>query len=267
MPKVVWQVQPDNSAWDDWQDMALNTNLLYEVMEPITNDRLSLQESEKYAQYRDSRRINALHGAFIDVNPASGDPDFKELSRKRCHQSCRLAVLIGAKYVVFHSSCFPFLRGAYLANWAKQCAAFYAQLAEEYGLKICVENSMDLDPTPLRTLMEKTESTSVCVCLDIGHAHYSRVPLVEWFAQLGRFIGYMHLSDNGGSFDEHLPLGKGTVDWSVVDRLWGQLQGEIPITLEVGGADNVRESLAFLRKHGYFGLGEMTDEGTCSASL
>ena len=77
----------------------------------------------------------------------------------------------------------------------------------------------------------------------------------------------MHLSDNRGSFDEHLPLGKGSIEWAIVDRLWRQLRGEIPMTLEVGGEDSVRESLAFLRKHGYFGLGEMTDEGTCSASL
>lgn len=256
MPKVVWQVQPDNSAWDDWQDMALNTNLLYEVMEPITNDRLSLQESEKYARYRDSRRINALHGAFIDVNPASGDPQFKEISRQRCRQSCEIAAQIGAGYVVFHSSCFPFLRGVYLDSWSDQCAAFYAQLAEEYGLKICVENSMDLDPTPLQKLMEKTESSSVCVCLDIGHANYSRAPLDAWFDQLGPWIGYMHLSDNRGSFDEHLPLGKGNVDWSTADRLWRQLRGEIPMTLEVGGVECVRESLRFLRKCGYFGMGE-----------
>lgn len=256
MPRAILQVQPVGPDKTVWQDVVRQENLLYEAMELIP-DTLGLQQvGEPFVWYRKSGRINALHGAFIDVNPASGDPDFKELSRKRCHQSCRIAALIGAKYVVFHSSCFPFLRGAYLESWAKQCAAFYAQLAEEYGLKICVENSMDLDPTPLRTLMEKTESTSVCVCLDIGHAHYSRVPLEEWFAQLGRFIGYMHLSDNRGSFDEHLPLGKGSVNWAEAERLWRQLHGEIPITLEVGGVEGVKESLAFLQNHGYFGLGE-----------
>ena len=256
MREAVWQVQPDNAAWDAWQEAACRENLLYEIMELLPDDRALLQDEEKRARYLGSKRVNALHGAFIDVNPASGDPEIKALSRERCRQSCEFAALIGAGRVVFHSSCFPFLRGAYLDNWANQCAAFYAQLAEEYRLKICVENSMDVDPTPLRRLMEKTESAAVCVCLDIGHAHYSRAPLDAWFDQLGPWIGCMHLSDNNGSFDDHLSLGKGTVDWSMADRLWRQLRGEIPMTLEVGSVDNVRESLKYLRKYGYFGLGE-----------
>lgn len=265
MPKAVWQVQPDNAVV--WQNIAQQENLLFEAMEPLTDADTWLPRNKRHAWYLNCGRVNAVHGAFIDVNPASGDPQFKALSRQRCRQSCELAKQVGAGYVVFHSSCFPFLRDAYLDRWSDQCAAFYAQLAEEYDLKICVENSMDLDPTPLRMLMEKMESSSVCVCLDIGHANYSRASLDVWFDQLSQWIGYMHLSDNRGSFDEHLPLGKGSIDWAIVDRLWRQLHGEIPMTLEVGGEDSVRESLAFLRKHGYFGLGEMTDEGTCSASL
>lgn len=256
MPKAVWQVQPDRANWNAWQQTAQNEHLLYEIMELIPDALSMLQEDGMRVRYPDNRRTNAVHGAFIDVNPASGDPEFKALSRQRCRQSCEAAAQIGAGYVVFHSSCFPFLRGVYLDSWADQCAAFYAQLAEEYSLKICVENSMDLDPTPLRKLMKKTERSSVCVCLDVGHANYSRAPLDAWFDQLGPWIGYMHLSDNRGSFDEHLSLGKGSVDWTLADRLWRQLHGEIPITLEVGGMDGVRESLTFMRKFGYFELGE-----------
>ena len=255
MPKAIWQVQPDYVAWDAWEKLAQDEKLLYEIMEPIPDVRL-LREDGTRADYLHCGHVNALHGAFIDVNPASGDPEFKELSRKRCRQSCEFASLIGADHVVFHSSCFPFLRGGYLDSWSDQCAAFYAQLAEEYRLKICVENSMDVDPVPLRRLMEKTKSDSVCVCLDIGHAHYSRASLEEWFGQLGHWIGYMHLSDNKGSFDEHLTLGTGNVDWASADRLWQQLRGDIPMTLEVGSVDNVRASLTFLRKYGYFGMGE-----------
>ena len=256
MPKAVWQVQPDNADWDAWQKTAQNEHLLYEIMGPMPDGRLMPAQEAMLARYLGSDRVNAVHGAFIDVNPASGDPAFKGLSRKRCRQSCAFADRVGAGYVVFHSSCFPFLRGAYLDSWADQCAEFYAQLAEEYRVKICVENSMDIDPAPLRKLMEKTGSSSVCVCLDIGHAHYSRAPLDAWFDQLGHWIGYMHLSDNSGGFDEHLPLGKGSIDWTLADRLWRQLRREIPITLEVGGVDGIRESLTFMRKFGYFGLGE-----------
>jgi hypothetical protein len=42
----------------------------------------------------------------------------------------------------------------------------------------------------------------------------------------------------------------------MADRLWRQLRGDIPVTLEGGKVDGVMESLDFLRKYGHFGLGE-----------
>ena len=64
--------------------------------------------------YRELRRTTSVHGAFIDVNPASGDRRLRDLSRLRMFKSCTLAVWLGAGNVVFHSSCCTFLRGAYL---------------------------------------------------------------------------------------------------------------------------------------------------------
>ena len=71
---------------------------------------------------------------------------------------------------------------------------------------------------------------------------------------LGERIGYIHLSDNDGVYDEHLPIGEGTVDWEKADGLWKQLNRKVPLTLEVGGFNGVRKSLAFLKEHGYFGI-------------
>ena len=166
-----------------------------------------------------------------------------------------LALALDVKYVVFHSSAFPFLRGAYLSLWAGVCAEFYMELADEYGLIICVENSMDVNPEPLCALLRETSAAQVQVCLDIGHAHYAQVPLEQWFDELGEHIGYLHLSDNNGQFDEHLPLGLGNVDWALADSLWRQLGRSVPMTLEVGGITGVEQSLTYLKQHGYFGLG------------
>ena len=204
--------------------------------------------------YKSSGRVNAIHGAFIDVNPASGDPAFRELSRRRCWESCVLAVALGAEQVVFHSSAFPFLRGGYLENWADLCAAFYMELVEEYsGLTLCIENSQDLDPEPLKALMKRA-GNGVGVCLDIGHANYSGTPLEAWFDVLGPSIACLHLSDNMGRFDDHLPLGDGVIDWALANRLYQGLGHQLPMTLEVGGLQGVEKSLAFLRRKGYFGL-------------
>ena len=118
---------------------------------------------------------------------------------------------------------------------------------------ICVENSQDVDPTPLWTLMRRVTDERVRVCLDIGHANCSNSPLEEWFERLGPYIAYLHLSDNMGSFDDHLPLGGGTVDWRTADSLWRRLGRTVPATLEVGGTEGVEASLAYLANSGYFG--------------
>ena len=57
-----------------------------------------------------------------------------------------------------------------------------------------------------------------------------------------------------GSFDDHLPLGKGSVDWEQVNKLWESLGRDVPITLETGDLKSTKETMQFLRKHHYFGL-------------
>ena len=57
-----------------------------------------------------------------------------------------------------------------------------------------------------------------------------------------------------GEFDDHLPLGAGSINWEKLNRLWQRLGRSMPATLEVGGINGVEESLHFLRENGYFGL-------------
>lgn len=251
----ILQIQPQYVQGDAWGKLAQREGVFYETIEysmpQAMADPLFPVAARKW--YRDSGRVKSLHGAFIDVNPASGDPAFRQLSRTRCHESCQLARELGASHAVFHSSCFPFLREAYLNHWAVMCAEFYTELAQKYDLMICVENCQDVDPEPLCALMDQVTDERVRVCLDIGHVNYSRTPLEDWFDRLGAYIAYLHLSDNMGKFDDHLPLGGGTVDWKLADSLWRQLNRETLITLEVGGIREVEQSLAYLKQRGYFG--------------
>ncbi len=248
------QIQPRRKDLLKWEMLSAAEDLNYEVLELSTPPALNEpRRCESYMEwYRQSGRAASVHGCFVDVNPGSGDLAFRELSRRRCVESCEAARRIGAKHVVLHSSCAPFLRGAYLEGWADACAGFYEELAQKYDLFLCIENSSDVDSEPLKELMRRTSDSRVCVCLDVGHAHYSRLTLEEWFADLGERIGYLHLSDNCGLFDEHLPLGEGTVDWALADRLWRSLGRSIPVTVENNNPDSAARSIHFLKEHGYF---------------
>ena len=254
----VLQVQPRFDFRDEWEVLADKENLTYEALDFSTQP--ALYESglfEEYAKwYASCGRTTSLHGYFIDINPASGDPDLREFSKKRCKKSCEIARLIGARNVVFHSSCFPFLRGVYMDAWSKRCADFYQELADMYDLNILIENSQDIDPEPIRNLMERIADRRVGVCLDIGHANYSHQKIGRWFEELSEWIRYIHLSDNMGTYDEHLPLGEGTVDWDEADRLWRKLSRDTCITIETNGLVTTGRAVRFLKDNQYFGAGE-----------
>ena len=256
--QTVIQVQPRFDFREEWEILAGKENLCYEALDFSTQP--ALLESglfDEYSKwYRSCGRTTSIHGFFIDVNPASGDPDFRALSQAKCKSSCETAISVGAKNVVFHSSCFPFLRGIYLDVWSKRCADFYQELAQTYNLNILIENSPDIDPDPIRKLMERCSDSRIGVCLDIGHAAYSHQKISSWFDELGEWICYLHLSDNNGTYDDHLPLGEGCIDWGEVNEEWKKLDRDTHITIETNGLVTTSRAVSFLKKNHYFGLGE-----------
>ena len=251
------QIQPVYASRSSWEALAVQEDLSYEVLElslsSALTDRASFAGCRKW--YRESGRVRSVHGAFINVNPGSSDEDFRILSEKRCHESCMLARSLGAENIIFHSGCEPFLRGAYLDDWVARCASFYETLLDMYDIRIWIENSQDVDPDPIKMLMKRIPDPGIGVCLDLGHVNYSRTAPEQWFEELGDRIGYLHLSDNNGFFDEHLPLGEGNVDWRLADAFWRKAKRKMLITLEVGGPEGVRRSCDYLKTHGYFGSG------------
>ncbi len=253
--RTVIQVQPRYDFREEWEVLADKENLKYEALDfstqPALNESGLFEEYSKW--YGSCNRTTSIHGFFIDVNPASGDPDFKKLSQDKCIKSCETAKIIGAKNVVFHSSCFPFLRGVYLDVWSKRCADFYQEIASKFDLNIFIENSPDIDPGPIAALMCRIEDKRVGVCLDVGHANYSSAPIRQWFEELGEWIGYLHLSDNNGTYDDHLPLGEGSVNWQETDELWRKLDRDTYITLEINGLVAAGRAVNFLKENGYFG--------------
>ncbi len=256
------QIQPVNTNREDWLAFALEKGLSFEVLElsavPCVSDKKLSKEAE--AWYKSTHLCTSLHGAFIDINPASGDKDFAEFSKKRCIESCEQAVRLGAKNVVFHSSCFSILRGSYLGAWARQCAEFYNSLVEKYDLNLFIENCQDIDPGPLKSLMEICDNPKIGVCFDTGHANCSSSNFRTWFSELKDYIGYIHLSDNMGHYDDHMSLGTGTINWEVLDTYFRALpkkrRNSICMTLECGNLENVKASIEYLEKNSFMGLGE-----------
>ncbi|MBP2676495.1 MAG: Xylose isomerase protein barrel, partial [Deltaproteobacteria bacterium] len=97
---------------------------------------------------------------------------------------------------------------------AKRSFGELAESAEKAGTRLFVENVFDENPEHLLRLREAVGSPRLLFCLDAGHAAlFSRVPVHRWAEAFGRGIGLMHVHDNRGTRDDHLPVGEGTINF------------------------------------------------------
>ncbi len=248
------QIQPRYLQKEDWHELAVKETLRYEILEFSSYYLNKTIPEEVVEWYRETGLTDSIHGAFMDSFPISPDMRIRELSRVACENSCKLAKETGAKNVVFHSTALPFLRGPIMLGWCKEAAEYYQMLADKYDLNILMENFSDIDYEPLARMMEYVTDPRVKICLDAGHTNYSCASVAEWLEVLDEHIGYIHLSDNFGRWDDHCVLGKGSVDFASVHSWWSKQTKEIPITLEVPTIDGVNESLDYLKEHHYFGF-------------
>lgn len=132
--------------------------------------------------------------------------------------------------------------------------------AHHAGVAICVENTTSEmgDPAYLRAFVNETRLTGLRFNFDIGHAHLADFPeddrLEKSFAPLRELISSVHLHDNHGEKDEHLPPYDGTIAWpNAIKVLQSAPQTSLPLVLELkektgAEAPTVSEQLAAARK-------------------
>ena len=138
---------------------------------------------------------------------------------------------------------------AYMTNLAS--IRELCDFAADFGILIAVENMPNFPkifgkyPDEMQEMLDAVGSHNVGFTFDVGHAN--TVGLVDEFLdQLGERISHVHIHDNMGKKDEHLPLGEGTVNWKQVMEKLSNYNG-IFVT-EMASVDEGIKSLEFLRK-------------------
>jgi len=112
--------------------------------------------------------------------------------------------------------------------------------AHHAGVTLAVENTTSEmgDPSYLRTFVDETRLTGLRFNFDIGHAHLADGPAEERMeksiAPMRDLLVSVHLHDNHGEKDEHLPPYDGTIDWSAAIPLLKTAPAEnLPVVLEL----------------------------------
>jgi sugar phosphate isomerase/epimerase len=126
---------------------------------------------------------------------------------------------------------------------ALESLTIIVEKAHALGLCVCLENMFPrtqwlIHPEEFVDILAKFPTVNLL--LDIGHAHIGDVGgkkclrFIEMFP--GR-IGHLHVSDNFGKEDQHLPIGVGIIDFPKVVKALKRVGYNDTITLEVFSRD------------------------------
>lgn len=217
-------------------------------------DRLSATEVEKTsAALREMNVPVTFHAPFMDLNPGAVDERVRKVTAFRFEQVLKLVPHFRPRSVVFHPGYDRWRYDDDLDLWRENSLLTWRPLvkkAEALRVKMALENVFEENPEPLRSLLEKVDSPFLGYCMDAGHGNlFSKVPLTEWVEVLGPRLMEVHLHDNQGKADDHLPLGRGSIDFSALFSRMEKNKIRPIFTIEPHEIDLLQPSLEALEKY------------------
>jgi len=112
--------------------------------------------------------------------------------------------------------------------------------AKHVGVTLCVENTTSEmgQPEYLRAFVDETRLTGLRFNFDVGHAFLGDGEeagrIAKAFEPMRELVASVHLHDNHGEKDEHLPPYDGSIDWqNAIPVLNGAPEKNLAIVLEL----------------------------------
>jgi sugar phosphate isomerase/epimerase len=182
-------------------------------------DTLEDKTVEAMIKWREDGRELTFHAPFVDLSPGGFDPRVLEVTRLRFSQVMELAHRVGPRRIVFHPG-YDKWRFAYHEElWLSNSMKIWSEVleaAETAGTRVCLENVFDNRPDHLGALRDRL-GDELGFCLDTGHLLlFSEVELTQWLDVFGSGLIELHLHDNDGTQDQHMPVGEGGFDFKAL---------------------------------------------------
>jgi sugar phosphate isomerase/epimerase len=180
---------------------------------------------------------HTFHAPFMDLAPGGVDSKIRRATQERLEHVLHLAALTRPTIVVFHPEYEQWRHGEAFDLWFEGSLQMWTPLvkeAEKLGVSLALENVFEQGPETIKKLLEKINSPRCGFCFDTGHwLVFSKKGWRGWMEVLGSRLVEVHLHDNTGKEDQHLPPGDGTFDFmGFFHHLWTQRLSPL-YTLEV----------------------------------
>jgi len=192
-----------------------------------------------------------FHAPFEDLWPGARDEEARLLAVRRLRQAIALVPVFRPRGIVVHGGYYGWIFDFDSSKWLEPARRTFGEVmetAEKQGVDLFLENVFDESPEHLLRLKEAVGSNRLGFCCDAGHATlFSAVPVHKWVEAFGKDLREMHIHDNMGRRDDHLPVGEGTINFRGV--LHAALDaGAAPIlTLEPHRREHFHRGLSALR--------------------
>jgi sugar phosphate isomerase/epimerase len=214
--------------------------------------RFAGRESEQIRRLLAGFRGHTVHAPFMDICPGAADDDMRRLSLEKMKRTMDIASDLGSRLVVMHFNYDPLYYRMHFGEWLQRAAEFFAALLTDgSGPLVALENIAEPTPHVVLQLMKTAACPRLIHCFDFGHHHvFARIPFSEWLFYLDPQTHiHFHLHDNGGGNDDHLALGRGSIDWTAARAAIAGLACPFSIALEPKSGENRDESAAYYRRH------------------
>ena len=246
---------PFTMIYESYLEVFLTQRLNPEIgLDAAALDRFSLADFGAVADELHKRNVSiTLHAPYVDLSPGSPDRKVRKTTHERFEQVLEVVPLFRPKTVVCHSGYDEKRYWAMKGLWIEKSLelwSWFATCLRGEGALLMLENVYEHGPEDMRVLFENLCDQEVGFCLDTGHqAAFGKSPLGDWVEVLGPYIGQLHLHDNSGSQDEHLPLGDGVIDFRFLFQKLAAMRKAPPvITLEPHREKDLLPSVACLEE-------------------
>jgi sugar phosphate isomerase/epimerase len=196
-----------------------------------------------------------VHAPNIDMNLASVNPLLRRASKKTVLKVIVFAAELDAELLVSHvgrlSRDYPQKLFRKAMKNAVDSLRKINQISNDLGIIFTIENDHKSNDYVLAGYPEQInfliENVGCKLTFDIGHAN--TIGKIEDFTKLlDKFIVNVHLHDNNGREDEHLPIGKGSIDFTGVFKRMKDWGSQKPLIIECHSFAGLKESIDFMRQ-------------------
>jgi len=174
----------------------------------------------------------SVHASFWDLNPASHHRELWELSLNQIKRSIDACRSLGGEITVVHFGKCPVPEAKLLEGAKQRYREFLGQClpyAQDRGVTLAIENAgriLHSYPPTIQELKQLVlELEGAKVTFDIGHANLTErrggkgtteAMIAEHIRDMRRQIVHLHMHDNQGRVDDHLPPGDGKINFKPI---------------------------------------------------